>query len=127
MVADLGEPVQASLYAASVTIQPASVLRHHPVARDRFGRPPAAQRTPTASPEPTPPRADRDPRAGSGCTSAPPARTAEAPAPAPAAPAPDAAPADDTRNKPRIHLDGERSEISFDGDKGSLQRQQGSR
>ena len=24
------------------------------------------------------------------------------------------------RNKPRIHLDGERSEISFDGDKGSL-------
>lgn len=51
---------------------------------------------------------------------APPARTAEAPPPAPPAPAPDAAPADDTRNKPRIHLDGERSELSFDGDKGSL-------
>ena len=30
------------------------------------------------------------------------------------------APADDMRNKPRIHIDGERSEISFEGDKGSL-------
>jgi hypothetical protein len=64
-----------------------------------------ATRTPgqTATPKPTPP--------------ASPARTAETPAPSPA---PDAAPADDTKNKPRIHLDGERSELSFDGDKGSL-------
>jgi hypothetical protein len=49
-----------------------------------------------------------------------PARTAAAPAPKAPAPAPDAAPADDTRNKPRIHLDGERSELNYDGDMGSV-------
>ena len=99
-----GKPVRAS--APITTTEPASVrittASPSPDAADLPARKPAQ----TATPTPTPP--------------ASPARTAEAPPPAPASPTPDAAPADDTKNKPRIHLDGERSEISFDGDRGSL-------
>lgn len=63
-------------------------------------------RTPaqTAKPDPAP------------APTASPTRAAEVPPPA----APDPAPADDAPDKPRIHLDGERSEISFGNDKGSL-------
>jgi type IV secretory pathway VirB10-like protein len=99
----LSRPVQAS---APAKVQTASVLIATPTpSADEAA---LLARTParTATPNPAP--------------VAPPSRTAEAPPPAPASPAPDTAPADDMRNKPRIHIDGERSEIGFDGDKGSL-------
>jgi hypothetical protein len=35
-------------------------------------------------------------------------------------PSPDANPAGETRNKPYLRLDGERSEFGFDGDQGSM-------
>jgi hypothetical protein len=71
----------------------------------------------TASPsadEAAPP-APAPARAANPAPVAPPPRVAAAPAPAP-----DATSAGETGNKPRIRLDGERSEISFDGDEGSL-------
>lgn len=98
----VARPVQASAPA----VESASILVTTASPNADEAAPPARAPTQAAKPNPAP--------------SAPPARTAEAPPVAAPAPAPDAAPADDTSNKPRIHLDGERSEISFDGDKGSL-------
>jgi hypothetical protein len=82
-------------------------------------------RVPVTAPAPTPGaatpvRAPAQTATPAPVAPAPPARTAAAPPPAPFAPAPDAAPADDTRNKPQIRLDGERSELKYDGDQGSL-------
>ena len=118
-----GKPVHASLYAASVTTQPASVRVTAPSPATDSADQPAAKRTQTASPEPTPPAPPAQiatPDPAPVAPTAPPARTAEAPAPAPAAPTTETASADDTKGKPRIRLDGERSELSFEGDKGGI-------
>jgi hypothetical protein len=96
----LSRPVQVS---APAKVQTASVLITTPSPSADEAAPPARTPARTATPNPAP--------------VAPPSRTAEAPPPTPA---PDAAPSDGMRNKPRIHIDGERSEIGFDGDKGSL-------
>jgi hypothetical protein len=96
----LSQPVQVS---APAKVQTASVLITTPSPSADEAAPPARTPARTATPNPAP--------------VAPPSRTAEAPPPTPA---PDAAPSDGMRNKPRIHIDGERSEIGFDGDKGSL-------
>jgi hypothetical protein len=96
----LSRPVQVS---APAKVQTASVLITTPSPSADEAAPPARTSARTATPNPAP--------------VAPPSRTAEAPPPTPA---PDAAPSDGMRNKPRIHIDGERSEIGFDGDKGSL-------
>jgi hypothetical protein len=96
-------PVEAS--APASVIEKASVQAPAPAPTPDAAISPARAPAQTATPNPAP--------------TAPP-RTAAAPPPAPSAPAPDAAPADDNRNKPRIHLDGERSEFKYDGDKGSL-------
>jgi len=97
-------PVKASapepvVEAASIPVTPVRPIAEAPAQ-------PARAPAQTTNPNPAPP--------------APPARTAAAPPPASAAPAPDAAPTDSIRGKPRIHLDGERSELKYDGDQGGL-------
>jgi hypothetical protein len=82
----------------------------------------ASVQVPTLAPTPdaaTPARAPAQtatPTPAQPAQPAPPARTAATPP----APASDTAPADDTQKKTRIHLDGERSELKYDGDKGGL-------
>jgi hypothetical protein len=49
-----------------------------------------------------------------------PSRAVEAPPPAPPAAAPDAPAANAEAGKPHIHLDGERSALSYEGESGSL-------
>jgi hypothetical protein len=94
-------PVEAS--APASVIETASVQVAAPAPAPDAATSPARVPAQTATPNPAP---------------AAPARTAAAPPPQ--APAPDAAPTGGIRNKPRIHLDGERSEFSYDGDQGSL-------
>ena len=100
-----GKPVQASA-RTSVTVERTNVPVTIAAPRADEAAQPARLPGQTAAPKPTAP--------------ASPARTAEVPSPAPPAPTPDAAPAEDSPGKPRIRLDGERSEISFDGDQGGL-------
>ena len=94
--------------ARAPAVETASILITTPAPSADEAAPPARTPAQTAKPNPAP------------APTAPPTRTAEVPPPAAPAPAPDAAPADDTSDKPRIHLDGERSEISFGNDKGSF-------
>ena len=51
---------------------------------------------------------------------APSSPAVEAPPPAPPAAAPDAAAANEEAGKPHIHLDGERSALSYEGESGGL-------
>ena len=51
---------------------------------------------------------------------APSSPAVEAPPPAPPAACPNAAPCDNPPGKPHIHLDGERSALSYEGESGSL-------
>jgi hypothetical protein len=95
----LSRPVQVS---APAKVQTASVLITTPSPSADEAAPPARTPARTATPNPAP--------------VAPPSRTAEAPPPTPARMQPRAT----ACATPRIHIDGERSEIGFDGDKGSL-------
>ena len=97
-----GLPLQASALApveiASPSIAAASSAEPAPAARS-----PAGRAMPNLAPAPAP--------------SSP---AVEAPPPAPPAAAPDAAAANEDAGKPHIHLDGERSALSYQGDSGSL-------
>jgi hypothetical protein len=90
-------PVEAS--APASVVETASVQVTAPAPTPDAATPTRAPAQ-TATPNPAPPT--------------PPARTVAAP------PAPDTAPGDDTQKKTRIHLDGERSELKYDGDRGGL-------
>jgi len=94
-----GLALQASTLApveiASLSITPAS----EPVPAARS---PAARAMPNPAPAPAPSSA------------------VEAPPPAPSAAAPDAAAANAEAGKPHIHLDGERSALSYEGERGSF-------
>jgi hypothetical protein len=93
-----GMPVEASAPASLVETASVQVPARAPIPDAAIPARPPAQ---TATPTPT--------------TPAPLARTAAA-----QPPAPDTTPADDTQKKTRIRLDGERSELKYDGDKGGL-------
>jgi type IV secretory pathway VirB10-like protein len=105
-------PAQASISTAHVEVATTA-----PSAEERdLSAPTQAppQTTPAPAPE-APPQTTRDP-----APEAPPSRSVEAAPPAPPAAEPEPAKVEEARNQPRIHLDGERSEVSFEGDRGSL-------
>ena len=87
----VGLPLQGSALAAVEGASPS-------IATAPAARSPASRATPNPAPDP-----------------------AAAPPPAPSAAAPNAAPAtNDAAGKPHIHLDGERSALSYEGELGSL-------
>ena len=95
----VGHPLQASALAAVQTASPsiaaASSAEPAPTAPSPAGR---------AAPSPAPA----------------PAPAVEAPPPVPPAAAPIEAPNNDEAGKPRIHLDGERSALSYEGELGGF-------
>ena len=90
-VAQSGRPT----IAAALSAVPAPAVRS-----------PAGQATPNPAPVPAPNPA--------------PTTAVEAPPPTPSAAAPNAPAANDAAGKPHIHLDGERSALSYEGESGSL-------
>jgi predicted lipid-binding transport protein (Tim44 family) len=96
----VGLPLQTSALAAVQTASPSIA--------GASAEPAAAARSPagpaTANPAP----------------GAAPSPAVEAPSPAPSAASPNAAPATDAAGKPHIHLDGERSALSYESGSGGL-------
>lgn len=97
----VGLPLQASALAAIETASP-SVAPTIPRASAATADPrsPIARATETPAPAPSP--------------------AVEAPSPVPPAASPGAAPASDAAGKPQIHIDGERSTLSYEGGSGGL-------
>jgi len=92
----LQEPALAAVETASLSIAVAS-----------SPGPDAAPRSPVGRPMPYP-------------SASAPSPAVEAPPPAPSAAQANATPAKDAAGKPHIHLDGERSALSYEGESGSL-------
>jgi predicted lipid-binding transport protein (Tim44 family) len=94
-------PLQASALAAVETASPS-------IATASSDEPVPAARSPAVRATPNPARAPA------------PTNAVEVPPRAPPAAAPNAAPTHDELGKPRIHLDGERSALSYEGESGGL-------
>ena len=95
-----GRPLQASALAAAQGASPS-------IAAALSAEPAPAARTPVGrAPDPAPVLA--------------PNRAVEAPPPGPSTAGPNAPATNDAAGKPHIHLDGERSALSYEGESGSL-------